>query len=178
MAKSRYAWWPAIPFRHSATKRGAWDFTTALRDPRAQEDEFRSPVPTQDILTPRCSLTGHRPSAEGRAIHCAPFGGGSGSGRSKTEIAWWWPLRTQLATIPDSCLGVTFWTVTVTPRTAGLEGDLQVVLDDHGEAAQLLVIAVRVDRGLFDQSLQFVAGVRRRGAPAIAGRGRQRCRRR
>ena len=92
------------------------------------------------------------------AIHCAPFGGGSGSGRSRTEIAWWWPSRTQLATIPDSVSG----DFLDRPRHAqdrGLEGDLQVVLDHHGEAAQLLVIAVCVDRGLFNQRDQFfVAG--------------------
>jgi len=59
---------------------------------------------------------------------------------------------------------VTFWTVTVTPRTVVLKGDLQVVLDHHGEAAQLLVIAVRVDRGLFDQRVQFfVAQFRHKG---------------
>jgi asparagine synthetase A len=38
----------------------------------------------------------------------------------------------------------------------GLEGDLQVVLDHHGEATELLVIAICVDRGLFDQRVQFL----------------------
>jgi len=37
----------------------------------------------------------------------------------------------------------------------GLEGHLQIVLDHHGEAAQLRVVAIRVDRSLFDQRAQF-----------------------
>ena len=59
---------------------------------------------------------------------------------------------------------VTFWTVTVTPRTVVSKGDLQVVLDHHGEAAELLVIAVCVDRGLFNERVQFsVAQFRHEG---------------
>ena len=37
----------------------------------------------------------------------------------------------------------------------GLEGHLQVVLDHHGEAAELLFLVVRIDCGLFDQRVQF-----------------------
>jgi hypothetical protein len=37
----------------------------------------------------------------------------------------------------------------------GLEGHLQLVLDHYGEAAQLLIVAVSVDRGLFEQGVQF-----------------------
>jgi len=37
----------------------------------------------------------------------------------------------------------------------GLEGHLQVVLDHHGEAAELLFVVVRIDYGLFDQRVQF-----------------------
>jgi hypothetical protein len=47
--------------------------------------------------------------------------GGSGSGRSRTEIAWWWPSRTQSATMPDS-VWVTFLTVTAIPRTVVSKG--------------------------------------------------------
>jgi hypothetical protein len=37
----------------------------------------------------------------------------------------------------------------------GLEGHLQVVLDHHGEAAELLFVVVRIDCGLFGQRVQF-----------------------
>jgi len=37
----------------------------------------------------------------------------------------------------------------------GLDGHLQVVLDHHGEAAELLFVVVRIDYGLFDQRVQF-----------------------
>jgi hypothetical protein len=49
-------------------------------------------------------------------------------------------------------------------QNRGFEGDRQVILDHHGEATQLLLIAVRVDRGLFDQRVQFfVAQLRHEG---------------
>ena len=56
--------------------------------------------------------------------------------------------------MPDS-VWVTPLTVTMTPRARGLEGHLQVVLDHHGEAAELLFLVVRIDCGLFDQRVQF-----------------------
>src|SRR6266480_3851028 len=37
----------------------------------------------------------------------------------------------------------------------GLEGRLQVVLDHHGEAAELLFVVVRIDYGLFGQRVRF-----------------------
>ena len=65
--------------------------------------------------------------------------------------------------MPDSVLG-DFLDRHRHAQNRGLEGDLQVVPDHHGEAAQLLVIAVRVDRGLFDQRVQcFVAQLRHEG---------------
>jgi hypothetical protein len=37
----------------------------------------------------------------------------------------------------------------------GLEGHLQVVLDHHGEAAELLFVVVSIDCGLFGQRVQL-----------------------
>ena len=40
-------------------------------------------------------------------------------------------------------------------QDGGLKGHLQVVLDHHGEAAELLFVVVRIDCGLFGQRVQF-----------------------
>jgi len=52
----------------------------------------------------------------------------------------------------------------MTPRARGLEGHLQVVLDHHGEAAELLFLVVRIDCGLFDQRVPVLP----RSVPARA----------
>src|SRR6266545_3207719 len=80
------------------------------------------------------------------SIHSAPFGGGVGNGRSRSEMARRNRPRQQRATIGR----VDVLNNHVDPEDLRLEGNRGVVHDHRVQAANLLVLVVAVDGGLVD----------------------------